>query len=111
MTERWHRSLHSGLSHYINSANTNWDIVIPFYLMVYRATPNTTTDFSPYYLLHGTELTLPSSDNLKVKLSTDKENSDLDYRLENLKSNLRLAYKSVKKANKWSHLNNKHLYD
>ena len=56
MVERFHRSLHSGLSHYIDSANTNWDVVVPFYLMAYRATPNTTTGFSPFYPLHGREM-------------------------------------------------------
>jgi len=42
--------------------------------MSYRATPNTTTDFSPYYLLHGREMALPNSDNLKAKLPKEKEN-------------------------------------
>jgi len=79
--------------------------------MAYRATPNTTTGFSPYYLLHGREMALPNSDNLKAKLPKEKENFDQDRRLENLKSSLRLAYKAVKKANRQSHLNNKRLYD
>jgi len=43
LIERFHRSHHSGLSHYINSVNTNWVTVVPFFLMFYRATPNTTT--------------------------------------------------------------------
>ena len=30
-SERWHRSLHTGLSHYINSANTNWDNLVQFF--------------------------------------------------------------------------------
>ena len=51
MVERFHRSLHSGLSHYIDSANTNWDIVEPFFLMAYRSTPNTTGS-SLFYLIH-----------------------------------------------------------
>jgi hypothetical protein len=54
-------------------------------------------------------MSLPNSDNLKPKLPTDGENPDL--RLENLKSNLRRAYRLVKEANKRSHLNNKWLYD
>ena len=73
IVKRLHRSLHSGLSYYIDSANTNWHIVVPFYLMSYRATPNTTTGFSPYYLLHGREMALPNSDNLKAKLSKEKK--------------------------------------
>ena len=42
MVERFHRMLHTGLSHYINAANMNWDVLVSFYLVAYRATPNTT---------------------------------------------------------------------
>jgi len=28
--ERWHKYLHTALSHYINAANTNWDTIAPF---------------------------------------------------------------------------------
>jgi len=51
---------------------------------------------------------LPSTDNLKACLPKDK--TDDDQRLENLKSNLRLAYKLAAKANRKSHQNNKRLY-
>jgi len=54
-------------------------------------------------------MVLPSTDNLKARLP--KDNTDDDQRLENLKSNLRLAYKLAAKANRKSHLNNKRLYD
>jgi len=30
MLERWHKDLHTALSHYINAANTNWDTIVPF---------------------------------------------------------------------------------
>jgi hypothetical protein len=109
MVERLHHSLHSGLSHYVNANHKNWDEVVPFYLMSHRATPHTTTGYSPFYLLHGRDMVLPSADNLKARLP--KDNADEDQRLENLKSNLRLAYKLAAKANRKSHLNNKRLYD
>jgi hypothetical protein len=51
--ERFHKSLHEGLSHYVHSTNTNWDTLVPFYLMSSRATPHSSTGFSPFYLLHG----------------------------------------------------------
>jgi len=54
-------------------------------------------------------MVLPSTKNLKACLP--KDNTDEDQRLENLKSNLRLAYKLAAKANRKSHLNNKQLYD
>jgi hypothetical protein len=77
--------------------------------MAYRSTPNTTTGFGPYYLHHGQEMVLPNRSDLKAQVS--KENSHLDSRRENLKSNLILAYKSVKKTNQEFHLKNKRLYD
>ena len=52
---------------------------------------------------------LPSNNDLKAK--KEEENFDQDRRLENLNSGLKLAYRSIKKANKNSHLNNKWLYD
>ena len=107
--DHWHKSLHAGLSHYINSTNTNWDTLVPFYLMSCHATPHSSTDFSPFYLLHGREMILPNSDNLKAQFPQD--NPRRDKRLENLRSNLKLAYELVAKANKTSHYRNKRYYD
>jgi transposase InsO family protein len=67
--ERLHRSLNTGLSHYVDSVNTNWDTLVPFFLVAYRATPHSTTGYSPFSFLHGREIILPSSDDLKAKLS------------------------------------------
>jgi len=84
MIERWHKDLHTGLSHYINSANTNWDTIVPFFFwMAHRATPHSVTGYSTYYLLHGREMQLPSNDSLKARCV--KENTSQDRRLENLK--------------------------
>ena len=109
MIERWHRSLNTGLSHYVNAAHTNWDVLMPFYLTAYRTTPNVTTGFSPFYLWHGREMPLPSTENLKAKVS--RENPDHHRRLQNLKVSLKSAYKMVNRANRKSHLNNKRLRD
>jgi len=109
MVERFHRSLHTGLSHYIEASHTNWDSIVPFYLMAYRATPNTTTGYSPFFLLHGREMPHPSNDNLKANVSSS--DPDLNRRIENLKASLKSAYKSVKVANRRCHQNNKRYYD
>jgi hypothetical protein len=109
MVERLHRSLHSGLSHYVIANHKNWDEVVPYYLMSHRATPHTTTGYSPFYLLHGRKMVLPSTDNLKARFP--KDHTDENQRLEYLKSNLRLTYNLSEKANRKSHLNNKRLYD
>jgi transposase InsO family protein len=54
--ERFHRVLHDSMSHYIDSTGTNWDVVLPFFLMAYRTTPHSTTKYSHFYLLHGPEI-------------------------------------------------------
>jgi hypothetical protein len=98
MVERLHRSLHSGLSHYVNANHKNRDEVVPYYLMSHRSTPHTTTSYSPFYLLHWRKMILSNTDNLKACLPND--HTDEDQRLENLKSNLRLAYNLAAKANR-----------
>jgi hypothetical protein len=77
--------------------------------MGYRATPHTTTGYSPFYLLHGREMALPGNENLKTKVATNAR--DIDQRIESLKASLRSAFRSVKWANKKSHLKNKKYHD
>ena len=107
--ERWHRDLHTGMSHYINASNTNWDTLIPFFLMAHRATPHTVTGYSPFYLLHGREMQLPSNDSLRARCT--RRPTSQDRRIENLKASLRRAYKTVAKANRKAHQTNKKFYD
>ena len=80
-----------------------------FYLMAYRATPHVTTGFSSFYLLHGREMPLPSTEHLKAKVS--RENPDHHRMLQNFKASLKSAYTTVNRANRKSHLNNKRLRD
>jgi hypothetical protein len=77
--------------------------------MAHTATPDTTTIYSPFCLLHGREMPVPTSENLKAKIS--KENVNHSQRLENLKASLKSAYKIVIGANSQSHQTNKEYYD
>jgi hypothetical protein len=87
MIESFHRDLHTGLSHYVNSANTNWDILVVFYLMSHPAKPHFTTGFSSLFLLRGREMIIPSHENLKDGVTG--ENQDHKRRVENLKTSLK----------------------
>ena len=79
--------------------------------MAYCATPNKITGYNPFHLLLGREMTLPSTDDMKAKLSKEVKNSDHIHRLDNLKSSLKMVYQSVKKENRKSHPHNKMLCD
>jgi hypothetical protein len=77
--------------------------------MAYLAPPNTVIGYSPFYLLHGREMLVYSSTDLKAKVT--RLPPDQNQRQQNLKASLSLAYKTMKQANSKSHLNNKMLYD
>jgi hypothetical protein len=109
--ERLHKTMNQGLSHYVNSTGTDWDNLIPFYMMAYRGTPHGTHGFSPFYLLHGREMILPTSQGLKAKLTAEVRETENVHRLEKLKSTLQSAYKTVRKNNCKSHDTNKRYYD
>jgi len=49
MLERFNRVLHDAVAHYIDSAGMNRDVVLPFFLMAYRAVPHSTTGYSPFF--------------------------------------------------------------
>jgi hypothetical protein len=93
MVERFHRAIRDSISHYIDSTDTNWDAVFPFFSMAYRATPHSTTNYSPFYLLYDREMVVPNEEKLKAKISPDIHDADQVQRLGNLKSSLIKAYK------------------
>ena len=107
VVERWHRTLHKGLSHLVNHSHTDWDIQVPFFLMGYRSTPHTTTGYSPFNLLHGRDVT---SRQRKPEAKVGTNARDIDQRVESLKASLRSAFRSVKWANKKSHQKNKNYH-
>ena len=88
---------------------TNWDTIVPFFLMAHRAQPHSSTGYSPFFLLHGREVQLPNNDTLRARRVEGSTN--LDQRIENFKASLRRVYKEVRKANRKAHQKNKKFYD
>ena len=65
-------------------------------IRAYRGTPHGTSEYSPYYLLHGREMILPTSHDLRAKLTPDVRETEYVHRLEHLKSTLKSTYKMVR---------------
>jgi hypothetical protein len=103
--------MHRRLSHYINVVGTNWDTLVPLCLMEYRRMPLPSTDFTSYYLLHGREMFVPTTQSLKPNLNPDEERTDQAARLENVKSRLSRAYKLVRENTRKWHAYNKRYHD
>jgi transposase InsO family protein len=61
--ERLLRTLHTAMSHYVNSSQTYWDVNLMYFLLAYRATPQSTTGYSPFFFLHSREMFTPANEN------------------------------------------------
>jgi transposase InsO family protein len=97
--ERMHRSLKDMLSHYVTDLQDNWDDMLPYVMMAYRSTMHSSTQQTPFYLLHGREMQLPFDDIItprRVRYDLDDNYaSELAQRLHvvftNVQDQLKLA--------------------
>jgi hypothetical protein len=64
--ERFHRTLHAGLAMYADTSGKNWEDHINLVLWAYRAQPHSSTGYSPYHLMNGTEMKGPGDRDLAV---------------------------------------------
>ena len=106
--ESLHTTLHTALSHDVNKSHTDWDLKLPYFLLAYRATPHSTTGYSPFFLLHGRVMAIPANENLRPKIP--KPTLVPVQLIENLKARLSQAYQAIGKANRKSHVANKKRY-
>lgn len=81
IVERSHQTIMAGLSQFIDEDQRNWDVWLPYVMMVYRATPHSTTKYSPYYLLHGREMRLPT-DWIREEVQLDLSEDDLIHEIK-----------------------------
>ncbi|MCG8033054.1 MAG: DDE-type integrase/transposase/recombinase, partial [Candidatus Thiodiazotropha taylori] len=59
MVERFNRTLASMVSMFVDENHSDWDELLPYMTMAYRATANETTGMSPNILMLGRETTTP----------------------------------------------------
>lgn len=59
MVERFNRTLCTMLSAFVDENHKNWDSLLPFVMMAYRAAEHETTGVSPNVMMLGRETTTP----------------------------------------------------
>ena len=59
LVERFNQTLEKTLAAYVSDHHRDWDVSLPAVLMAYRATPQSSTGYTPSYLLFGHEMCLP----------------------------------------------------
>lgn len=91
VVERSHQTLMNHLKCFVEEDQRNWDVWLPYAMMAYRSTPHSVTKYSPYYLLHGREMRLPT-DWITEELQQDLSEDDF---VQEIKRRLQIAYKST----------------
>ena len=90
--ERFHLWLNFTMTT-IRKDNPNWDDFLQAALFAYRTSINDATGYSPHYLLHMQEATLPS--DLGFEILEDSPASRYDY-VEQMTSKLKAAFKATR---------------
>jgi len=69
--ERFHRTLNSMLGKVVSDSQRDWDDRLPLVLAAYRASPHSSTGYSPNQLLLGREVRMPLDIIMGSPLETD----------------------------------------
>ena len=104
LVERFHHTLTSMLSKTTVHGGLDWDDRIPYVLFAYRCSAQESTGESPFFMLYGRDLQLPTKEAL-TKLTERCYLEVDDYRAElvqNLSEARERAQKNVKKAQRSS---------
>jgi transposase InsO family protein len=97
--ERFNSYMEAGLRAYIKDDQSNWPDILPGILMAYRMTPAMrSTEFSPYFLLFGKEMSTPIDTQLLPNFSQAPDFQErLQVVLEGLQVSREVAKENIKR--------------
>ncbi|KAF0153184.1 MAG: hypothetical protein FD188_3384, partial [Ignavibacteria bacterium] len=106
--ERVNRTIKRGLQKTLNQENLeNWDMALPHVIFAYNTSVHSTTGFTPFFLMFGTEARIPA----EIIVGTPKlENSPSAYAQTHCKT-LDKAFENVRETLKMSQKRMKDQYD
>ena len=71
--ERANRVVKTILSNYVDNDGRNWEDYLQLATMCYNSSVNETTKFSPFFINHGREMSLPIDRILKISLNPEED--------------------------------------
>ena len=106
--ERFHRTMNAILAKTIDDHHRDWDSQLPFAMAAYRASRHKGTDYSPNFLVLGTEVHMP----LDLMYGTpDESYEDYDAFVEDKRERIVDAFTDVRTVLRRSAERNKRYYD
>ncbi len=95
LTERFNRTIAEILSLYVSSNQKDWDIILPLLLFAYRTSTHSSTNETPFYLLHGRNPNGPNELIDSISINNDPITSIIEYKKE-LETKLNKIIEEVK---------------
>ena len=109
LVERFHQTLISMLSRYVEKHARDWDHYLPYMLYAYRVTAQESTKESPFFLLYGRDARQPVEEALDCPTTAYMVDLD-DYKSE-LVQGLTSAWKTAAECIKSAQKHQKTVYD
>jgi len=102
--EKFHLGLNQSMSHYVNKYGNDWDEFVDYALMAHRAVPHSTIRYSPFYLLYGREMRIPTEDDLTPDNFVTKDGASrresIQHHVETLADRPKEAYQVARENNR-----------
>ena len=100
VVERFNRTLENMLSMTVKEDQSDWDLQIPFVMAAYRATPHSSTGYSPNFMMFGRESAMPTevAYGLPQGTTTVDQHSYVEDLLASLRKAHRIAFERMGRA-------------
>ena len=97
LTERFNQTLSRCLAKIVNESQSDWDDKIDTFLMGYRASRQSSTKFSPYYMMFQQEMRLPiDTEFLPSDLDAEEGDAEtVDHTIEYLPSTRQTVFQKA----------------
>ena len=112
LVERFNQTLEKLLSHYVADHQRDWDVQLPAMLMAYRSTTQSSTGYTPAYLLFGREVCLPQDVAYGLpELDPEEKRKEQPAYVKSLRERLAHVHKIVRQRLENVHRHQAHLHD